>query len=194
VDANPQDPQAHFQLARAYWEAGRWQEAERAYKRARELAGKDPDFYVQAGEFFIQHEMWVLAASAYLAAYELLPPTKPPEVVDRLHMAFYRAAADPGSAGIFEDAEGKVEPEMLGVARARAVLHRGQIERARELLSRLRQGGVQIPEASLLEAEIFFRSGDKPAALPILKTLSEDPATPEWIREIARSILKEIQP
>ena len=67
VVKNPQDPNAHLQLAFAYWEAKQVRQSTDSMKEALTLAGPDnKEFLQQAAEGFKQREAWVASAAVYV--------------------------------------------------------------------------------------------------------------------------------
>lgn len=73
LQADPDSALAQFELGNGYYEAGNWEQAVTAYKRAVEL---DPSYqaaYANLGVAYYQQQRFDLAASQYQKALELNP-------------------------------------------------------------------------------------------------------------------------
>jgi len=120
VDLNPQDPQAHYNLAMALADDGQDVAAMGEYQQALDLAGDHYDFYMNVGRDLSGRGLWPQAAMAYLRLAQLHPAPLPPEMGNALHESLYEAAASPDFLNIISlDELTAYDNTLGGVMRAR---------------------------------------------------------------------------
>ncbi|MBN1148087.1 MAG: protein kinase [Anaerolineales bacterium] len=195
VASEPDNPIAHLGLAVAYWDQNMPDEAEAAYRAALERAGDNPEFYLRAGDIMLSRQVWPEAARMYLEAARLVKEPLPKELQERLRQALYLAAGDPESEDLLAKLPGsRISPDFIIILQARQVLKKGQIARAKVMAQRLAERPTDLQEIQLLEAEILITEGQDELARDKLNGLVNDPEVPQWIREVADYILREIIP
>lgn len=205
VVENPQDPEAHLQLAAAYFDTGEEGLAMDAYATAEELAGEQAEFFFLAAEIFRQRELWVMTLEATMKAFGFLdgrPPTR--EAVSMLHQAAYHAAASDSPraeellfAPIEERPEAGNSPLVgLLAARARFLLRHGDLDQAESTLAVVFESLPDFPMGRLVQAELLLARGDMEEAQNILTRLARDgaPNLDSWVRIEAEKLLNQIYP
>ncbi|MDH3944113.1 MAG: protein kinase [Anaerolineae bacterium] len=205
VAQNPRDPEAHLQLAAAYFDTGEESLAGDAYAAAEELAGENPEFYFLAAEIFRQRDLWVMTLEASLNAFGVLdgrPAGR--EVVSNLQQAAYHAAAVDGPRPeelLFSpeiDRTGLGDVPMVGImaARARYMLRHGEMEQAERTLAQIFESTPELPVGLLVQAELLLAQGDVDEAQDILRSLVRDgaPNIDSWVRIEADRLLNQIYP
>jgi serine/threonine protein kinase/Flp pilus assembly protein TadD len=195
VTQNPNDPDAHLDLALALWDAKETRPAFDELTQAFTLAGpENKEFLNKAGEKFMRREAWLPAASAYLRLASTFGKDVPPDVRGNLHESVYKAAEQPEAQNslIFDRLQ-KVDEPMYVVARGRYALFQGNPEEAMKLTDEADALQPGMHEVMMLRAEIALKTNNKEEAAKLLTALTSDPATPEWIRIMAEHHLKLIQ-
>ncbi|MBI5842969.1 MAG: protein kinase [Chloroflexi bacterium] len=197
VQKNPNDPDAHLQLALAYWDAGQPRPAFDELAQAADLAGVDArDFFIKAGDKFKAREAWAAAGGMYLRAMQTYPSGEeaPEELRGNFHETVYKAADQPDMPlFLFFDRIDRVDQPFGYVARGRHALYNGTLEDAKLNLDRVKHDKPGMFEVILLEAEINMKEGHPELARPLLISLSSSPGIPDWIRVMAESFLKSMQ-
>jgi len=187
---------AMFHLLKAieYKEKGQADQAMQEFRLAYNLADNNPDFLLAAGERLAEHKLWLSAAEVYLNFSRHQAPPYPEEIENRMHEAWYKAAANPefGSLLIGNSFE-QVDASMGGVVRARFTLLNGSKTRARELLDEILVGFPDSREARLLQAEMALKPQPE-VAKEYINQLLGDPQFAPWIQEEAQRMLAEITP
>lgn len=192
---NPNDPEAHLQLALALWDAGQQRAALEELSQAANLADPSkPKFFINAAEQFKQREEWVAAAGMYLRAVQPLPAGEvPDDLFDQLSEAVYKASASPDMPlFIFFERIDRVDQPLGFIARGRNSLYKNDFEAANLYLENAKRLKPQYYEAFLLEAEIDIKTGHSDEARAILLSLSSALDAPKWIRLMAESLLKSL--
>jgi hypothetical protein len=193
---NPADPQIQLNLSLAYWDSGQKRPALVTLGKAGDLAGgKNSAFYQSAGDQFRQRQAWIPAAAMYVRAIKSLGPTgnPPAELVDEFHEAFYKASTEPDvSTYMSFDDLAVVEQPITLVAQARHLYYNGDTAKGHELLNQVRTLRPHMPEASLLEAEMDANEGKTFEAKQLLNILIGSLDTPNWVREMAQSLINKI--
>ncbi len=195
VEENPEDPFARLELALLLWEQGNTSEIQGLMEEAAELAGEDNvDFYLTAGHELFAREMWLFAATAYLRAAEAAPRGLPPEDRDRIELAVYLAAEDPGARVIFNPADryAGVNFLLIDTARARFQLYQGNPPLAQAMLDTVLEREPEFRPAHLLQAELHLSQGEVDPAIEILDRLIHTEEPPVWVRAVAETILSEL--
>lgn len=193
VSKNPNDPDAHLQLALAYWDASQPRPAAEELAQAANLAGaNNRDFLLKAADRFKEREAWVATASMYLRLVQSYPADEVPrDIMDDFREAVYKAAEKKDMPlFLFFERIDRVDQPMGFVARGRYALYNGTVADARLNLDQVKRIKPDSYEAYLLEAEINAKEGHPELAKPILVSLSSDLGAPGWIRKMAESVLK----
>ncbi len=198
VAQNPQDANAHLQLAFAYWEAKQLRAATDSLTEAINLAGPaNQEFLQKAAIGFKQREAWVAAASIYVRlcnTYGNDPQQVPFQIRADMHEAVYKASehADMTLILTFEQIE-SVDAAFAPVARGRHALFNSSIADAKKYLSEAEATGLKLPELFLLKAEIAIKEGDLTGAKFIFDNMINNPSTPEWARFMVNNYLQTMQ-
>ena len=197
VEANPRDPAANLQLSLAYWDNGQSVPAYQALNTAANLADPmDRAFFLDAARQFAEREAWVASAAMYLRAIRTLPPNAvmPVELETGMHEAVYKASAFADMTNFLPfDSIARVDQPIALIAEGRSALFEGDTVQARDYLSRVKNLNPNMPELSLLEAEILLKEGQRDAAKKLLSDLAADLGIPDWIRKLADQYLLQIQ-
>jgi tetratricopeptide (TPR) repeat protein len=73
LDANPDDPEAHYNLGQSYANLGNYSEAIREYRQATKLKTDDPDIYYDLGIAHTKLAQYDQAAAAFSKSLEIDP-------------------------------------------------------------------------------------------------------------------------
>jgi len=195
VKKNPNDPNAHLQLAIAFWDMKESGPALEELAHALNLAGPvNKEFIFKAIEEFKAREAWVPVAGMYVRLFPIYRGTGlPKEMEEDFHEAVYKSAEQKEMPlFIFFDRVDIISKPLGFVARGRYALYNGTLEDAKLQLANAETENPDMPEVSLLKAEIALKEGDSEKAKNILLTLSADSGVPEWIRYMAENYLKKI--
>ncbi len=196
VEQNPRDPDAHLQLSLMLWDAQEFRPAFDETMQASNLADQSkPDFFLKAADEYRKREAWALASVMYV---RLLPIYRgqplPEDVQNGMRESAYKSAEqmDMFDIRFFDRMESPNLP-LAAIVRGRYALLKGNIEEAKDHFKQVKKIRPDMPEVSLLEAEIAMKEGDHKKALDILTALSSGKNTPEWIRLMASNYLKTLQ-
>lgn len=193
VTQSPQEPMAHFNLAVALWEAGLYEEADQEINLVIRFGGEDAEFYSRLGASLMVRKSWLLASRMYLQAYEYAAKPITDDLTERLHQCLYLAAQEDLFLDMLARSPlGRVNAQMLDVARARYALYFDDISQAERLINSLKKQGAALYELKLVDAEASYRGGDKSDAKAILENLAKDINAPRWVRLYADMYLKQI--
>jgi tRNA A-37 threonylcarbamoyl transferase component Bud32 len=180
VEARPDDPEAHLDLASAY--------------HAREMDRQAALELLGAGQLFGARGAHPEALRAYADALVIRGGHEgaEPEVVDGLQRAVFLGAPDERTWEVVERLLGALPAwDPLIAATSRTRLFQGRNDEARsmaeDVLSRAPQDAVAM--TSLLEA--LLKSQDR-AALEVARTLRSLPQVPEWLRPHLEMLLQSI--
>jgi len=195
VDQNPRDAQAQLQLALAYWDNDQPRLAYDTLSKASALADpNDTDFFMQAAQAFVERKAWVGAATMYARVIQLTPADPlPADIEEPFHESVYQAAVLPEFQTFFpvvSSPDGGRDEFMSLIGQGRAALYRGEFAKANELLAQAKNLKPDMPEATLLDAEIRLRDGARDEALRLFRQLSSDPTVPEWIKNFVSEMPK----
>ncbi len=186
IEDDPQNPYAWLELSEAYSQAGHTEEARSALDRALEIAGDDPDFYYYAAEELGARAIWVEAAHVYLdGILRFSPDGVPEDIKNGLSEAVYWGAEYPNAG---EDIPipriADVDLPLAQVAKARYEFYQGDPGEAERILEEvLMEINPGMPEAILLQAEMFSTWGDPGTAMDILFEMTGRDDIPDWIQE-----------
>jgi serine/threonine protein kinase len=195
-DQNPNDASAALGLSLAYWDAGQVRQSEEALATAAGLAGiPNTQFFTDAGNQFKQRQAWLPAAAMYLRAIKSLgfggKPTE--EMVNNYHQAIYQASVQPDIQSYLPFTSlSSVEQPMAMVAEARYDLYNGDPKRAQTLLNQVKLAKPGMPEAALLQAEVYAKNGDSAQAKQIFQNLSVNLNAPDWVQAYALNQFNQI--
>ena len=195
VEQNPQDAQAHYELAIALSEEKQPDAAMDEYRVALDLAGENYDFYMDMGRDLAGRGFWPQAAMAYMRLAQIHPPPLPYEMGDALHESLYEASATPEIFNLIPlDDIAAVDPTLAGVVRSRYELFNEGPVRAQARIAVVLERNEENSDARLVQAEIFIRTGAVDRARATLEGLLGEANLPDWIRVRAQSMFDSIQP
>ena len=195
ANENPNDLNAQFDLAFAFWNAKMPGAMYQTLLKVTQLAGPDNEsFYLQAGEKFASQRGWLPAAFMYYQVVRVRAQTSegvPDNIRDAFREAMYKAADRPEVSTIIPfDKVAEVDPTISFITQARNAFYSGRIREAHELIAELKQYEDTSREGYLLEGEFASVEGDQETARRLLQDLVDDQtSTPEWIRLFAAEIL-----
>ncbi|MBI1794099.1 MAG: protein kinase [Chloroflexi bacterium] len=196
LNKNPDDPGITLQLSLAYWDAGQAQPSFESLAKAAELAGpNNTDFFQTAGDEFKKRQAWIGAAAMYLRVIKSLGPAGKPtdDMVENFHEALYKASTLPDLPGYLPfESIGRVEQPVTMVAQARNLYYAGKTDEAHSLLNQVKRLKPGMAEASLLEAEMDAKEGKTFDAKQTLNILLANLNTPDWVSEMAQTLLNKI--
>lgn len=193
VKENPNNPDAHLDLAFAFWSAEMPGATYEALSKVINLAGPDNEaFYIQAGEKFASIEGWLPAAAMYFQPVKNYGISDVPENLEIVfHEAIYKGSETREAAIVLPfDKLAQADQPIALIAQARNTFYLGRIDEANTFLNQVKRLSPNMPEAFLLESE-FNSLTDKPnEARLIANGLIADLSAPTWIRAFAEEILK----
>ena len=193
---NPDDSRAQLNFSLALYDNGQIDLAMQELDKAAELAGpRDVDFYLLAAQEFKDRDAWIASASMYLRLTPLIGQADlPPEYVDNLHEAIYRASENKALPRFIPNDRIVAYDEGLSlVAYGRFDLYNGSAEQAGFKLEAAREIREEMGEASLLQAEIELKAGNTNNAKALMEAISGYAQYPAWIREMASDFLSSIK-
>ena len=196
VNQNPNDPNANLELSFAYWDSGDRRQSLVTLAKAADLAAPtDAQFFQNAGDQFKKRQAWIGATAMYFRAIKSQGPTHKPsqELTDNLHEALYKAAPSVDLPAYLPfDSVSRVEQPMSMVAQARNDYYNGKEDEGHSILNQVKRLKPGMPEATLLEAEMFANEGDSFHAKQNLNVLIANLNTPNWVNEMAQELLNKI--
>jgi len=195
VDRNPNDPDAHLQLALVLWDQGQPRSALEELAQAANLAGpSNREFFLKAAEKFMMREAWVASGGMYLRVIQTYPEGEvPPEIMMNFRESVYKASQEPEMPlFLFFERIDRVDQPLGLVARGRHSLYNGRMEDAKIYLENVKKMKPDLYEAFLFEAELNMKDDHADLAKGILLSLSSDLGASPWIREMANTLLKKI--
>jgi tRNA A-37 threonylcarbamoyl transferase component Bud32 len=196
VNNDPANPDAHFNLAIAYWDAGQNRLAMEALAQSANLAGPtNRDFFLKAAETFRDREAWIPSAGMYLRLVSAYSGDElPVNIENDFHEAVYKASEQKEMPlFVFFERIDSADLPLGYIARGRYALFNGKLENANTQLSNAAKAKPDMYEVFLLRAEIAVKSNDVDSAKSILLSLSSDLGAPEWIRFFANNLLSTLQ-
>lgn len=196
VSQNPNDPNVNLELSLAYWDSGDQRRSLETLAKAADLAGStDAQFFQSAGDQFKKRQAWIGASAMYFRAIKSPGPTHKPaqDLVDNLHEALYKASPSADlPAYLSFDSVSRLEQPMSMVAQARNDYYNGKEVEARSILNQVKRLKPGMPEATLLEAEMYAKEGNTFKAKEDLNILLANLNTPGWVSELAQELLNKI--
>ncbi|MGD0610625.1 MAG: protein kinase [Anaerolineales bacterium] len=191
VAQHPNDPNAHIQLALAYYANNEMGPAENEVITLESLLKGEIALW-DASQKFANQGAWLLAARLRIDAVAALPlrgKEVPAKSRDQLHMTVYRAAADQDANTFLPfDKLSSIDQPLTMLVNARYAFYFQSQGQGQSLLDQLEQSDPNMPEAELLQAEFDARIGQYAAARQSLTELDNNPGTTEWIRAAAALI------
>jgi len=185
VDANPDDPQAHFELGMAYFDTGQSRLGEQAFKMALELSESSLDFYLKITEILIEDELWFNATQVYLDMFRNHPDQIGGGEMDNFHKSAFITSSFPEAAEAIPISDiAEVDDVFEQILKARNLLFNDSVERAQRILDEIGERGISYPEAQLVQAEIYNVQGKTRDAAEILEVLLKSDETPIWMKEL----------
>jgi serine/threonine protein kinase/predicted negative regulator of RcsB-dependent stress response len=197
VDENLEDPRAYLDLANAFLDLGRMDEAMRALEKGEEFAGDKLEYFELAGDMLASRDLWLPALEQYIKGFPMDGGRVPPEYLEKLRQTLYYASIDPD----VEDLLFNVNPRELSTqlaqvivptARARFMLHHRDPEKALDTVDNVLENHPDVPETRLVKAEILIKLGRADEAEVILNELVGEQIS-SWVRVEARRLLAEIK-
>jgi serine/threonine-protein kinase len=181
VGADPANPAAHKQLARALSEAG---------QTTRAL-----DEYTRAAELYLMQDSYVDAAEALLAAFELPEAnfTGDPRLAGLLTQALFLGAEGGQMMPLIESVESRFSGwPALPALKARSLLYLGQLDAGRLLLDQALRNAPEDPIANAVKIDGLRLNGQvEEAKLETAELLGRRPLPP-WLVEHLQSVQAEL--
>ena len=111
-----------------------------------------------------------------------------------MHQAVYKASDHKDMPLVlqFEQIE-TIDPLIAAVARSRYTLYNGSLTDAKTYLSEAEKIDQNLPEITLLKAEIAMKDGNPTETKAILLSITTNPNMPEWIVFMANNYLLTMQ-
>lgn len=193
---NPNDPNAHLQLALALWDVKQTVPAMQELAQAANLAGPtNKDFYLTAAQEFKAREAWLPAAGMYLRVAQIYRDESAPQDFENdLNQAVYKSAEQKDMPTyVFFDRIDNINLPLGYIARGRYALYHGEAADAKLQIANAEKVKPDMYELFLLKAEFEMKAGSRTQAKNILLSLSSDLGAPEWIRLMAEEYLKIIE-
>ncbi len=199
VAEEPKDPYAHLNLALTLLDTApeKRKEIDQALKTAGKLADGNVLFFEDAGYSLMSYNAWLQSALMFKQGLESLTPQDNLEEYDILIEGFiesvYKAAnlANMPAYLPFEEIETIDRPISL-VAKARHAFYQEKPEDAIIILQNIKAEYPDLPEALLLEGEIYTQTKKFEQAAQVFKTLSEFENLPDWIYIEAEEALSKL--
>ena len=196
VDENPEDPFAHLGLALALMDVGEMEPAVGEIEVAQGLAGEEiPEIYLEAGEAFMEREMYFFAASSYVQYARLAGDRVPPDLRERMELALYLAAEDNRLMELLPG-EDELDPAgllLVETLQARFQLYHNREPRAQLLINNVLRREPGYPPALLVQVEIHWARDEIEPAVEILEQLVERDDVMPWVQELAAFYLEELR-
>jgi tRNA A-37 threonylcarbamoyl transferase component Bud32 len=195
VAQNPDDPQAHMDLATAYFGAKLPRLALDELAKAAEVGANDADFLRAHAEDFRAHRGWLPAAIFYTTLAEAYGPVLPNEVREGLRETVYMAAGSQDALFpnyIPFDRLRPIEEITAQIAATRYAITRSNMPGHVPTFDELLASHPNLPEVRLLQGEVALRRGQPDEARAVLSELAADSGGPQWVRNQAEQLLRAI--
>jgi serine/threonine protein kinase len=171
INENPDNPDAYAQLARAYLDEGRKEDAGIAFAEAGRL-------YFGQGEYL----EGVIAFNEAIALQGGIKDADP-QIVEMVVQILFLTAPEEIFRPIFERTIEKFPAwDIPKVIEARSFLYKGQFEMAKTLLDETLSVNPDNFRAKAILAEYYFMQGMNDEALALVKELQNVPRIPEWLK------------
>ena len=198
VAGEPDNPLGYLDLAAAFIDLDRQDEAGDAFEQGRGLTADVPGYFVAAGDLLATRGLWLPALENYIQALHNGYNRAADAYFDiKFRQAMYRAPENENSRKLFfETLENTPDEEpaaktLLLISQARYTLIHEQPEAALTVIDQILAQGSVPAEARLVRAEALAALGEKEQALGILAELiNADIAS--WIKVQARNLTNQI--
>jgi hypothetical protein len=194
VDKNPDNPRVRLAYGFAPIQNKEEKNGYFEIKKAAELGAKNPLFLNSAARALDKANLPLGAAAMYLQlgiqARETDQNLDNNLLID-LRRTIYDSFDDPIAPGVFDySAIEKVHPPLALVAQARyAITNSNDPQSALKVIDELCLGSRGMPEADLLQAELFIvTKQDLPGAQKLLEGILQMPRVPGWIIERVKEL------
>jgi len=181
---------AHLNLAKAYYEAGRRDDAIREWQKAAELAGYSPDFYRNSVMLYLKDDP--------ITALDVLIPglrhNSKREMWDVVMPVLDRATPLPEAEPVLQRLVDEY-PDNPGprAALARHYVINDQIERAKPIVDDLRQRFPDEAVTHFVSADYFQATGQIDQAIAELEAVVSDPRTLPPMRRAAQDRINQLK-
>jgi serine/threonine protein kinase len=193
VDKRPEDPMAHLVYGFALLQNKVTKDGYLEIKRSADLGARAPSFLIGAARALEKADLPLGAALMYLQL-----SGKPKAgglgldlLLINLHRTVYYGFAEPVAPEVLDyGALGKLDEPLSVIAQARyAILNRNDPVLAQKLIDELHSIKRNMPQASLLQAELWITTKqDLPGAKKLLEDVLKTPNTASWIIERAKEL------
>ncbi len=191
VAKNPNDPDAHAQLGLAYLAAGRDKLAQDQVTAIEKLSPNEATYW-WIGREFAASSAWLMAARLCVDAVEKHPAglgPLPADQKDLLHETVFKAFKEASAPDFIAFTRlSAVDGPLSQVAQARFTFYNKDQVQGQNILTQVIQSNPDLPEAQLLQAEIYAKLGKSAAARQSLANLSKNPLEADWMRAVAETI------
>ncbi|MDZ7845069.1 MAG: serine/threonine-protein kinase [Anaerolineales bacterium] len=192
ISNHPRDPFLLIELGVELWQNGHQQEAEGYFKRAYEVAEKNPENYLQIGDLLADIGMWTYSTISYLQL-EKHETAVPPDVVeDKIRRSAYYAGFEENSLLLLSRPEVQLDNDLLRLVETRKMILGGRMEFAELLINRIAGSRPDLEEVRLLRADLLLAQGNPEGAKIELNQLLQLEDLPGWIRDEAESKRREL--
>lgn len=190
VMQNPDDPWLRLVLVEAMLNEKSYDGIESELAKAFELSNYDPDIFMQAGDLFLRHNAYGLAAAMYISSENHDTQTMSEMTYQKLAKSLFLASGNKDAIRDVTEYESDIDPYLVEISRIRYALHHEDPEHALTDINAMKETHPDAPEVLLLEAEILFNLGAEGMALEQLERLTKDEGVPEWVARQAEIFLK----
>lgn len=181
VDRNPEDPQAHLELAAALADTGLKENAAREY--------------LQAAELFLNLPDYPAAADSLVRIVDLTgqSPDDDLRLSSMLAQALFMGADGPAMMPAIDKLD-VLAPDWapLQVLRARSLLTMGEFEKAAGILDETLARAPEDVLANAVEVDLRLAQGDSPGARQITEKLLERDRVAPWLRQHLEQVLGQL--
>lgn len=181
VNKNPNDPIAHVNLAIAYWDEGKTQEAKNTAYHAFDLTEGDSVLYKEIGDIFAERQVWLFAAQAYLLSNKNAKANDG-NLYDLISEAVYFAAFEDEALELLGDPRLGFDSLVLDLVEVRHYMEKGELDKAEDLLMSVLEQKPDMLVAHLLEADLLRARGEFEAAHEVLLEMQRSGDIPDWIK------------
>lgn len=198
MEADPNNPLVYLDVAAAYMDLERQEDAEAAFEQGNALADATPEYFVAAGDMLATRDLWLPALENYIQALKSGYNREDDPFFDiKFRQAMYRAPENQSSKKLFFETLPQAADEvqtaivLVTISQARYVLLHEEAQAAQTIIDEVFVQEQVPPEAQLVKAEILAAHGGEEKALELLKELIETDVVP-WIKVQARNLHSEI--
>lgn len=188
----PQDPFLLIELGVELWENGHQQEAEQYFKRAYEVAKKNPENYLHMGDLLADIEMWTYSTISYLQLEKHETAVPPDGLEDKIRRSAYFAGYEENSLVLLSRPEVQLDNDLLRLVETRKMILGGRMEFAELLINRIAGSRPDLEEIRLLKADLLLAQGNPEGAKVELNQLLQLEDLPGWIRDEAEAKRREL--